>query len=401
MNLVPEVTDWLSRTDQEAWFNKFKIIKDQVTGIPLDNFMKFLDVTIRSYCENLINQDDIICNDIYKQKILLNDDEKSQLFGLFDINNDGLIDTIGFKNLSERWLHKFLKRQSALIIVDVQNDFIDGSLALINGPAEQDGVEVVDVINRLLDTWNFDATVYTQDWHPRDHIGFYDNLHLRRYRLKNEYENNNNNSIGNINIEDAIINNGDNHINLADEPSSKENLNFKYGKTVHKARLFDVVLFDDGKIEQKLWPIHCVQNSWGAELHPKLKVIPDAIRILKGTHSNIDAYSAFWDNMHLNETGLRQELVMRNIDDVFVCGLALDYCVASSALDSERAGFKTYIIEDACRGINHEDMASKRSEMRDRGIVFLNSQSLGCHARRAIQAIEWTRDILRKKSYAK
>lgn len=406
MTSVPEETNWLSNSEQIAWFNEFKITDGQVTGIPLDGFKKFIDITVRSYCDNLIKQDDIICADEYKQKILLNDEEISQLFSSFDINNDGYIDMNGFKNLAEKWLNKFYKRSCALIIVDVQNDFIDGSLALINGPAEQDGVEVVDVINHLLDTWKFDAIVYTQDWHPRDHLGFFENLHLRKYRLKGELNNNDHNDcIDDSNtVEDAdeqayILR--DMTIESDHDTPTTEKSQFKYEKLIHKAKLFDVVLFDDGKVEQKIWPIHCVQNSWGAELHPKLRVIPDAIRILKGTLSNVDAYSAFWDNMHLNETGLRQELTMRNIDDVFVCGLALDYCVAFTALDSRSAGFRTYVIEDACRGINYEDMSKKCSEMIDRGIVFIDSLSIGYNATKAMQAIVWTRDFMSKRCITK
>ena len=71
-------------------------------------------------------------------------------------------------------------RSSALVIVDVQNDFIDGKLALKNCPAKQDGGEVVPVINHLIDTIPFDVIVYTQDWHPKDHCSFIENVHLRK-----------------------------------------------------------------------------------------------------------------------------------------------------------------------------------------------------------------------------
>jgi len=67
-----------------------------------------------------------------------------------------------------------------LVIVDVQNDFIDGSLGLINCPAKQDGAEVVPVINEMLDTIPFDAVAYTLDWHPKDHCSFIDNVNMRK-----------------------------------------------------------------------------------------------------------------------------------------------------------------------------------------------------------------------------
>jgi len=72
-----------------------------------------------------------------------------------------------------------MKPVSAFIIVDVQNDFISGSLSLLNCPAGQDGAEVVPVINKLLDTVPFDLVVYTKDWHPDDHISFVENVNLR------------------------------------------------------------------------------------------------------------------------------------------------------------------------------------------------------------------------------
>ena len=70
---------------------------------------------------------------------------------------------------------------SALIIVDVQNDFVDGLFALKNSPAKQDGLDVIPVINDLLTTIKFDCVVYTQDWHPSNHISFFENVHSRKF----------------------------------------------------------------------------------------------------------------------------------------------------------------------------------------------------------------------------
>lgn len=404
-NLDPESTNWISTKEQVMWFDRFKsIVHEKLTGIKFEEFKKFINLTHHDFIVKLLEQTGVICSDQYKQSIFLTSDEQVNLFKIFDLNHDNIIDLEEFRNLCEKWLHKLYKRNSAFIIVDVQNDFIDGSLALLNGPAQQDGAEIIDVINNILDNWKFDAIVYTQDWHPIDHIGFYDNLHLRKYRLKDDSH-----SVGNIDesqesVKDEENNNNNNH--LEKRPQSRELYDkntrlserlFKYAKLIHEAKLFDVVLFDDGKVEQKLWPIHCVQNSWGAELHSRLKFVPGSVRIFKGTLSNIDAYSAFWDNMRLNETGLRQELAMRNIDDVFVCGLALDYCVASSALDSAKAGFKTYVVEDACRGLDHKEMEEKRKELKEQGIIIIDSRSLNYLGAKALRASEWTREIIVRK----
>lgn len=76
---------------------------------------------------------------------------------------------------------QILQPNSALIVVDVQNDFLDGNLALRNCPAGQDGLGVIPAINSVLDTVNFELVVYTRDWHPADHISFAENKHIRPF----------------------------------------------------------------------------------------------------------------------------------------------------------------------------------------------------------------------------
>lgn len=119
---------------------------------------------------------------------------------------------------------------SALLIVDVQNDFISGSLALKNCPAGEDGEEVVSVIQELLSKKMFSVVAYSFDWHPSDHCSFVDNVSL--YPLHSSSQ-----------------------------------------VTAAKAKVFDVVVYDKIPIiDQVLWPRHCVMNSWGAELHKDLTV---------------------------------------------------------------------------------------------------------------------------------
>ena len=90
-----------------------------------------------------------------------------------------------------------------------------------------------------------------------------------------------------------------------------------------------MVLFE-GNIEQKLWPAHCQQYSSGAALHPKLKIHDNSSKTLilkKGTSPNIDSYSAFFDNNKKNRTALNYELSKVGITDLYICGVATDYCV--------------------------------------------------------------------------
>ena len=169
--------------------------------------------------------------------------------------------------------------RTALIVVDVQNDFADpaGSLAVAGA------VEIVPRINDDIATAReHGATVvYTQDWHPET--------------------------------------------------------------TPHFAK--------DGGI----WPVHCLADSWGAELHPALDVAEDAVRIRKGVHGE-DGYSAFTTRDPISgettPTDLDERLRVTGIERVVVCGLATDYCVNATALDAIRLGYETFFVEDAVAAVN-------------------------------------------------
>jgi len=193
----------------------------------------------------------------------------------------------------------------ALIIVDVQYDFIPGgALPTIHGD------EVVPVMNRLQP--QFDFVVATQDWHPPNHGSFASN-----------------------------------------HPGRKPG---------------DVV--DLFGLEQILWPDHCVQGSHGAELHRDLdrSRIDEIVR--KGTDPAIDSYSTFFDNGRRKSTGLENHLREREITDVYIGGLATDYCVLWSARDAVSLGFRTFVVSDACRGVdlNPGDIERALEEMRRIGV---------------------------------
>src|SRR5205085_2195730 len=98
----------------------------------------------------------------------------------------------------------------------------------------------------------------------------------------------------------------------------------------------------------------------------------------KGTDPDIDSYSGFFDNGHRKPTGLGDFLKERNVRDVYVAGLATDYCVKFTALDAAALGFKTHLVEDACRGVNlsPENSAHAIAEMQRAGVVIVNSKNL-------------------------
>ncbi len=112
---------------------------------------------------------------------------------------------------------------------------------------------------------------------------------------------------------------------------------------------YDVVKLDYGS--QILWPNHCVQGTPGAAFHPDLHIPHACLVLRKGFRPAIDSYSAFYENDHKTETGLRGYLRERGLQRLFVAGLALDFCVRFSVEDAVRSGFETLLIEDACRAV--------------------------------------------------
>ncbi|EDW38557.1 GL12667 [Drosophila persimilis] len=293
-----------------------------------------------------------------------------QIFAVFDTNADGHIDREEFKFCWNQWIkthfhsafrvwHPHHHRQAALVlrlplachevavaavavaeseaeaaayanivrpvnaflIVDVQNDFISGSLDISNCSAQQQGHEILEPINKLLDTVDFDAVFYSLDWHPSDHVSFIDNVKMR----------------------------------AMDESSALD---------ADSAQVFDTVIFaGPPPMKQRLWPRHCVQDSWGAELHKDLKVVDHGIKVYKGTNPEVDSYSVFWDNKKLSDTTLNAQLKMKGATDIYVCGLAYDVCVGATAVDALSAGYRTILIDDCCRGTDFHDIEHTKEKV--------------------------------------
>ncbi len=184
--------------------------------------------------------------------------------------------------------------------------------------AVEEGDQVVPVINRLMP--RFSRVVATQDWHPKDHVSF-----------------------------------------ASSHPGKK---------------VLDVVEVDG--IEQVLWPDHCVQGTRGAELFPLLSVAGIELVLRKGFRRNLDSYSAFFENDHTTDTGLRFYLTGLGAREIFVCGLATDYCVRASVLDAVKLGFEVSVVSDACRGVDFPagGVAKALSEMKAAGARVLSSDHM-------------------------
>lgn len=132
----------------------------------------------------------------------------------------------------------------------------------------------------------------------------------------------------------------------------------------------------DGK-PQVMWPDHCVQGTKGAEHHPDLKT-KGFKPFVKGTDKNADSYSGFFDNSGKNPTGLERYLKAQGVEEVYICGLATDYCVKFTVLDAVKLGFKVYVIRDACRAVEMNEGDEKRAydEMEKAGAKVINSSDV-------------------------
>lgn len=203
------------------------------------------------------------------------------------------------------------QKNSALIVVDVQNGFVDGNLAVA------DSLHIIPTINRLIE--KFDNVILTQDYHPANHISFYQN-----------------------------------HPN-------------------HQA--FDVITVDYGK--QVLWNSHCVQGTVDADFHPDLQASKAQLIIRKGFHANIDSYSAFMEADRQTGTGLAGYLRERKITNLYVVGIATDFCVAWTAMDAMDFGFSCTVVLDACKAIDvNGSLKAAETAMEACGVQFLDSKNI-------------------------
>jgi nicotinamidase/pyrazinamidase len=180
--------------------------------------------------------------------------------------------------------------------------------------AVKDGDQVVPVINRIAK--GFAHVVMTQDWHTPGHVSF-----ASSHAGKKPFE----------------------------------TVDLKYGKQV-------------------LWPDHCVQGTDGAALSKELAVPQAELIIRKGFHKDVDSYSAFTEADGKTTTGLAGYLKARKLKRLFVAGLATDFCVAWTAVDARKAGFETYVVEDACRGIDTQGSLAKAwADMAKAGVKRIHS----------------------------
>lgn len=122
------------------------------------------------------------------------------------------------------------------------------------------------------------------------------------------------------------------------------------------------------------WPVHCVQNTYGADFHPDLQTNKIDRVLLKGTQNKDEGYSAF----EATNISLADFLRGEGVTDLYVCGLATDYCVKATALDACKLGFRTYVITDAVAAVNLNPGDDKKAleEISSQGCILVNSSEI-------------------------
>ena len=202
--------------------------------------------------------------------------------------------------------------RDVLVVVDVQYDFLPGGSLAVSG-----GDEIVPLINTLAK--KFTNVVFTQDWHPADHISF------------------------------------------ASQHAGKapfETIELPYGTQV-------------------LWPDHCMWNTRGAELSADLDIPHGQLIIRKGYNRLIDSYSGFQEADRETLTGLAGYLGERDVDRLYVVGLATDFCVGWTAIDGAAAGFDVTVIEDATRAIDNAGSLERAwADMAEAGVERIQSKDI-------------------------
>jgi len=204
----------------------------------------------------------------------------------------------------------------ALLLIDLQNDFMPGGPLAIPG-----GDEVLPIIDELLH-YRYDLIVATKDWHPENHGSF------------------------------AAT----------------------HGKVAGEEVMLEGLL-------QRLWAVHCIQNTYGADYADGWRSDKVDVTIHKGENENVDSYSAFFDNGRRSKTPLDNLLHQAHIQILFIAGVATDYCVKFSVLDACRLGFTVFVITDACRGVNvHDNDVEKAFDaMQHAGATLIKSADISSY----------------------
>jgi nicotinamidase/pyrazinamidase len=208
-------------------------------------------------------------------------------------------------------------KKAALLVIDMQNDFIppNGSLQVEGGDS------IIGLVNELM-ALDWAVVIASQDAHPANHRSFASN-----------------NDAPVFSVQDYMCN-GNQYYN------------------------------------QVMWPDHCIPGTWGQLEHELIDASLIDHYVLKGQDSCIDSYSAFFDNNYVHATTMDSLLKVYDIKDIYICGLATDYCPNWTAIDGKELGYKTYFIYDATRAVYRDSVAVVLERLKDIGVKVRHSDKI-------------------------
>lgn len=207
--------------------------------------------------------------------------------------------------------------KTALLLVDLQNDFCTGGTLAVN-----ESEHVIDVANKAITVCQQKniTVIASQDWHPADHLSFAENSGTQ---------------IGDIGELNGL--------------------------------------------PQVWWPVHCVQSEQGADFHPRLNTQAIQEAFTKGENPQVDSYSAFFDNDKVSQTRLHTWLQAKGVAHLIIMGIATDYCVKFTVLDALNLGYSVDVLVDGCRGVNlaANDSRNALIEMEQQGAKLITLDNIG------------------------
>jgi len=240
-------------------------------------------------------------------------------------------------------------KKNALIIVDVQKCFVTGSLAV---PGAADIVPIINELRKI----KFDKIYVTKDWHPANHVSFasaHPNIQLKKIKLKYN-----------------------NDMKLCKDASTGTTADYTFECTTEEPKF---------ELEQDLWPDHCVSTTDDVGLATGLLTKDGDIIVKKGDKANIDSYSGLFDNTRAMDnngkytsTDLPNSLKTEGIQQVFVVGLAFDYCVKSTAIDAKSLPFieEVYIVKDATKSVVSQNDQTVISQLNNAAVRVITKDKV-------------------------
>lgn len=247
----------------------------------------------------------------------------------------------------------------------MQNDFIPGALPHTPLPVP-DASSIIPVINSLTGLQGWDLVLFTTDFHPQNHISFLENSPVIK-----------------------------NHTWVPGVSTRVQyDRNTRICGEAYTSLYGDSAAGDCGgsvpfEFDQELWPVHCVQGTEGQHIDSRVTIPASSAIVRKGITTVIDSYGAFTNNVGrqipvrdslelkvISENTMEEMLRLLNIRNVFVAGLALDYCVKYTAIQAAQRSFSTHLITDASKAVVPSLVNTTLDELRNNGVKMVESRQL-------------------------